>query len=95
MYPRPDLLRSRWAVAAILATWGLALAATAPGRADEKNKSKSVGAFGESRRGDVPEGAAEMVTAETDRAIQTTRRIRREVVASSTALASQAKQHVQ
>jgi hypothetical protein len=56
-------------VAAILATWGLALAATAPGRADEKNKSKSVGAFGESRRGDVPEGAAEMVTAETDRAI--------------------------
>ncbi len=31
---------------------------------------KSVGRFGEGRRGDVPEGTAEMMTDETDRAIQ-------------------------
>jgi hypothetical protein len=37
--------------------------------ADEKSKTKSVGAFGESRRGDIPEGTAEMMTPETDRAI--------------------------
>jgi hypothetical protein len=46
--------------------------ATASSWADDKdkNKSKSVGAFGESRRGDVPEGTPEMLTADTDRAIQ-------------------------
>src|SRR5205823_1980618 len=32
--------------------------------------SKSVGGFGEARRGDVPEGTLEMMTPETDRAIQ-------------------------
>src|SRR5438067_5856111 len=35
-----------------------------------KEPSKSVGGFGESRRGDVPEGTLEMLTPETDRAIQ-------------------------
>src|SRR5262249_9781761 len=37
----------------------------------EKEADKSVGRFGEGRRGDVPEGTAEMMTPETDRAIQT------------------------
>src|SRR5271165_5746512 len=36
----------------------------------DKESSKSVGAFGESRRGDVPEGTMEMLTPDTDRAIQ-------------------------
>jgi hypothetical protein len=35
-----------------------------------KEKSKSIGAFGEARRGDVPEGTLEMLTADTDKAIQ-------------------------
>ena len=35
-----------------------------------KESSKSVGAFGEGRRGDVPEGTMEMLTPETDKAIQ-------------------------
>src|SRR5438132_8376208 len=35
-----------------------------------KEPSKSVGGFGEGRRGDVPEGTLEMMTPETDRAIQ-------------------------
>ena len=39
-------------------------------RTRASDKSKSVGAFGESRRGDVPEGTLEMITPETDRAIQ-------------------------
>src|SRR3954468_14035686 len=38
--------------------------------ADDKDKSKSVGAFGEGRRGDVPEGTLEMMTPDTDQAIQ-------------------------
>src|SRR5271165_23484 len=36
----------------------------------DKESSKSVGAFGESRRGDVPEGTMEMLTPDTDKAIQ-------------------------
>ena len=52
-------------------TIGLGLLALAPvADAQEKNKSKSIGAFGEGRRGDVPEGTLEMLTPETDRAIQ-------------------------
>src|SRR5436190_14241698 len=35
-----------------------------------KEPSRSVGAFGEGRRGDVPEGTLEMMTPETDQAIQ-------------------------
>src|SRR5436305_1392580 len=62
----------------VLALFAVVLAMTAfpagAARADEKNKekekSKSVGAFGESRRGDVPEGTLEMLNAETDKAIQ-------------------------
>ncbi len=53
----------------------LPLVASAGAWGDEqdkgKPKSKSVGGFGESRRGDVPEGTLEMLTPETDRAIQT------------------------
>jgi hypothetical protein len=36
----------------------------------DKESSKSVGAFGESRRGDVPEGTMEMLTPDTDKAIE-------------------------
>ncbi|MHB1559711.1 MAG: hypothetical protein ACYC61_19865, partial [Isosphaeraceae bacterium] len=60
------------AVAAV----GLAALATllgpAPAAAQETGKEppKSVGRFGEGRRGDVPEGTAEMMTEDTDRAIQ-------------------------
>src|SRR5271165_4673464 len=45
-------------------------------QADSKEKvkasegSKSVGAFGDARRGDVPEGTMEMLTPDTDKAIQ-------------------------
>ena len=53
----------------------LPLVASAGAWGDEqdkgKPKSKSVGGFGESWRGDVPEGTLEMLTPETDRAIQT------------------------
>ncbi len=38
--------------------------------AKPKEPEKSVGRFGEGRRGDVPEGTLEMMTPETDRAIQ-------------------------
>ena len=36
-----------------------------------RDQEKSIEGFGESRRGDVPEGTAEMMTAETDKAIKT------------------------
>ena len=39
-------------------------------RTRRRSRPKSVGRFGEGRRGDVPEGTAEMMTPETDQAIQ-------------------------
>jgi hypothetical protein len=63
--------------------------ADAPQVVDQRSMAAFYRSSGFSRRNDPHEEF------ETDRAIQTTRRIRREVVASSTALASQAKQHVQ
>jgi hypothetical protein len=51
------------ALAAVLST-------TVAGRVRAQEPSKSVKGFGESRRGDVPEGTAEMMTAETDEAIK-------------------------
>ena len=40
--------------------------------AQDKGRTREAGrGFGETRRGDVPEGTAEMMTPETDRAIQT------------------------
>lgn len=65
MPPQPVGLNSRGlryvAIAAVV------LAAPAALAADKEQKAAG---FGEARRGDIPEGAAEMVTAETDRAIQ-------------------------
>ncbi|WP_250846717.1 prenyltransferase/squalene oxidase repeat-containing protein [Aquisphaera insulae] len=61
--PRPA---AGWRVAAFLAL--MALAGNAG--AQPNPKPKSVGGFGESRRGDVPEGTAEILTPEADRAIQ-------------------------
>ncbi len=61
---------------AALATLVLAAGGRLMAQADRKDKengkesSKSVGAFGESRRGDVPEGTVEMLTPETDKAIE-------------------------
>ena len=43
------------------------MAASGAGR---RSGRRSTGGFAESRRGDVPEGTAEMMTPETDRAIQ-------------------------
>src|SRR5205085_12503580 len=46
------------------------LGGVAPVRSQGQDPSKVVGGFGEARRGDVPEGTLEMMTPETDRAIQ-------------------------
>ena len=43
---------------------------TAAAQESARDDGKSVAGFGESRRGDVPEGPAEMMTPETDKAIQ-------------------------
>src|SRR3954449_12383964 len=63
-----------WSSRRALTTLVAALAVSACGAgaafADDKDKSKSVGAFGEGRRGDVPEGTLEMLTPDTDPAIQ-------------------------
>src|SRR4051812_9992013 len=40
------------------------------GPSGAQDPPKSVGRFGEGRRGDIPEGTLEMMTPETDRAIQ-------------------------
>src|SRR5262249_8621362 len=48
----------------------LAVCATPMVSAQEKGRSREQGGFDEGRRGDVPEGTAEMMTPETDRAIQ-------------------------
>ncbi|QEH36857.1 Prenyltransferase and squalene oxidase repeat protein [Aquisphaera giovannonii] len=63
----------RGAPAAILAALGVALLvvfAAAPCQAQTKEKPKSVGGFGEAKRGDVPEGTAEMLTPDADKAIR-------------------------
>jgi hypothetical protein len=52
----------------LLAT-GLAIVLTPRAGAQEKG-AKEAGGFADARRGDVPEGAAEMVTEQTDRAIK-------------------------
>jgi Prenyltransferase and squalene oxidase repeat len=49
----------------------VALSVASWATAQEKERPAGQGGFGESRRGDVPEGTAEMMTPETDRAIQT------------------------
>jgi hypothetical protein len=50
----------------------LLIASTRTARADDSNAAqpKAAGGFVEARHGDVPEGAAEMITPETDRAIR-------------------------
>jgi hypothetical protein len=56
----------------LLVALGLMLPASIapPALGSDKAKGKDVGGFAEPRRGDVPEGAAEMVTEQTDRAIK-------------------------
>ncbi len=66
---RPDHRQDRgrvvWLLSALLA-WGLLPAAGA----QEADRPKAPSGFADGRRGDVPEGTAEMMTPETDRAIQ-------------------------
>ncbi|HEV3166918.1 MAG TPA: prenyltransferase/squalene oxidase repeat-containing protein [Isosphaeraceae bacterium] len=47
------------------------MALAQPGAALAQKATKDTGGFAEARHGDVPEGAAEMITAETDRGIDT------------------------
>jgi squalene-hopene cyclase-like protein/prenyltransferase/squalene oxidase-like repeat protein len=56
----------------IAASVALAIGLVGPVGAQDsaKESDKSVGRFGEGRRGDVPDGTLEMMTPETDRAIQ-------------------------
>src|SRR5436309_11528077 len=58
-------MNKAWSLALLLVQLG-----TLAAIAQEPDRPKSVGAFGEGRRGDVPEGTLEMLTPETDRAIQ-------------------------
>ena len=72
---RSQVLRVPWSMlVAVLAVLALLTGGRLMAQGDSKDKgnesSKSVGAFGESRRGDVPEGTLEMLTPETDKAIQ-------------------------
>ena len=59
-------------VGLIAGVFALVIGLNGPVRAQEsaKEPEKSVGRFGEGRRGDVPDGTLEMMTPETDRAIQ-------------------------
>ncbi len=63
-----------WALASGLAGFGpeaaVAQAPPAPPRPAAPAEAKEPGGFGEPRRGDVPDGTAELVTPETDRAIE-------------------------
>ncbi len=61
---------SRPRLAASIATMLALSAAWAAAQEPAREPAKSVGRFGEATRGDVPEGAAELITPETDRAIQ-------------------------
>ncbi|MGB0068530.1 MAG: prenyltransferase, partial [Isosphaeraceae bacterium] len=64
----PSMLVAVLAVLALLT--GVRLMAQGDSKDKGNESSKSVGAFGESRRGDVPEGTMEMLTPDTDKAIQ-------------------------
>jgi hypothetical protein len=62
--------RPRWTVRSVIvvllaACWSISLCA------QEKGRQREQGGFAEPRRGDVPEGTAEMMTPETDKAIRT------------------------
>jgi Squalene-hopene cyclase C-terminal domain/Prenyltransferase and squalene oxidase repeat len=59
-------------IGVIAASVALAIGLVGPVGAQDpaKEADKSVGRFGEGRRGDVPEGTLEMMTPETDKAIQ-------------------------
>ncbi len=59
----------RLALMAIIALSPI-IGGSAPAQEAEKEPAKSIGRFGEGRRGDVPEGTAEMMTPETDRSIR-------------------------
>ncbi len=50
---------------------GLLLTTVATGFAQDKSEKKVEGGFGDGKRGDVPEGAAELMTPPTDRSIHT------------------------
>src|SRR5258708_3367768 len=54
---------------AVVFSLGLAIAASAPEAAWAQNPSKENGGFAGVRSGDIPDGAAELITPETDRAI--------------------------
>jgi Prenyltransferase and squalene oxidase repeat len=57
-----------WLIATLVLAWVLPLA---PARAAEPDaKAAPAGGFGEPRRGDVPEGTADLITPETERAIK-------------------------
>src|SRR5271165_1415610 len=62
--------QSPWLLAVVLALPLACGGATLEGDSKQKDKSKSIGAFGQSHRGDVPEGTLAMLTPETDRAIE-------------------------
>src|SRR3954453_5131604 len=70
MGSRPVRRARWWALTSVLVAASVPPFGADVASADEKDKSKSVGAFGESRRGDVPEGTLEMLTPETDQGIQ-------------------------
>src|SRR3954451_378444 len=57
-------MNKAWSLALLLVQLG-----TLAAIAQEPDRPKSVGAFGEGRRGDLPEGTLEMMTPQTDRAI--------------------------
>jgi Prenyltransferase and squalene oxidase repeat len=59
-----------WVAVMMLLGGAVATRAQTPTQAPAQEPSKSVKGFGESRRGDVPDGTAEMMTAETDEAIK-------------------------
>jgi hypothetical protein len=62
--------RSRSAGVALALALGSGLGMPSPAQDATREPPKSVGRFGEGRRGDVPEGTIEMMTPSTDRAIK-------------------------
>ncbi len=58
-------LRKSWLLGACIV-----IAAGGAAQAQSKDQDKSVQGFGEAKRGDVPSGTLEMMTPETDQAIQ-------------------------
>jgi hypothetical protein len=63
---RPRTMHKAWLLVFLLVQGG---AVTALAQAQEPDRPKATGGFGEARRGDVPEGTLEMMTPETDRTI--------------------------